>query len=336
MGTPDFAVASLDAIVQAGHDVAAVVTVPDRQTGRGLKLTYSPVKEYALAHQLPLLQPEKLRDPQFLQALEELKAELFVVVAFRMLPEVVWNMPPKGTFNLHASLLPDYRGAAPINWALINGEKETGVTTFLLNEHIDEGEILLQRSTPITPYDNAESLHDRLAEMGKELVAETIAGLADGSLQPREQPQTDNPKPAPKIFKEDCTIHWDWPGEKIVDFVRGLSPYPAATMVMSDEKGLEHPFKVYNVRFEKSCNLSNLPIIGKNNSHKTDYSTVPSQSLLPPYLDTLSLQKKHIKIKISNGDIEILSLQISGKRKNSSEEFLRGHDISGWKIIQYG
>lgn len=334
MGTPDFAVASLDAIVQAGHNVAAVVTVPDRQTGRGLKLTYSPVKVYAQAHQLMLLQPEKLCDTTFLQTLEGLNAELFVVVAFRMLPKVVWSMPPKGTFNLHASLLPDYRGAAPINWALINGEKETGVTTFMLNEHIDEGRILLQRSTAITPCDNAESLHDRLAEMGKKLVLETIAGLADGSLRPREQPPADNPKPAPKIFKEDCAIHWDWTGERIVDFVRGLSPYPAATMVMCDEKGVEHSFKVFNACFEEDTIVSNSQIAESRDHHETNSSATSSQSPIPPYIDTLSLQKRHLKIKISNGKLEILSLQISGKRKISSEEFLRGYNVTNWKIIQ--
>jgi methionyl-tRNA formyltransferase len=180
MGTPDFAVKSLDAIVQAGYEVAAVVTVPDRQTGRGLKVTFSPVKEYALQHDLPLLQPEKLRDPQFQADLRAWNADIFVVVAFRMLPQTVWAMPPMGTFNLHASLLLQYRGAAPINWAIINGEKETGVTTFMLNERIDEGGILLQRTTPITADDDAESLHDRLASMGSGMVVETLRGLEQG------------------------------------------------------------------------------------------------------------------------------------------------------------
>ncbi len=307
MGTPDFAVLSLDAIVQAGHDVAAVVTVPDRPTGRGQKITTSPVKNYAIEHNLPLLQPEKLRDPQFLADLQALQADLFVVVAFRMLPQMVWAMPPLGTFNLHASLLPDYRGAAPINWAIINGEKETGVTTFLLNERIDEGKILLQERTPISEEDNAESLHDRLAEMGAALVVKTIQGLADNTLQPYEQPAIKESKAAPKIFKEDCAIQWDKPGEEIVRFVRGLCPYPAATMRLRDAKGEIQNFKVYDVRYEE-CTATT------------------------PYLSVICEQKKRIKITLHDGIIEILSLQINGKRKNSAEEFLRGHDITNWEI----
>ncbi len=308
MGTPDFAVLSLDAIVQAGHDVAAVVTVPDRPTGRGQKITTSPVKNYAVEHHLPLLQPEKLRDPQFIADLQSLHADLFVVVAFRMLPQVVWNMPPRGTFNLHASLLPHYRGAAPINWAIINGEKETGVTTFLLNERIDEGKILLQERTPISETDNAETLHDRLAEMGAALVVKTIQGLADNTLQPYEQPSVEHPKTAPKIFKEDCAIQWAWPGEQIVRFVKGLSPYPAATMRMRDSKGEEQSFKVYDVRHEAT----------------TSPTTYPS---------VICEQKKRLKIALHDGNIEILYLQINGKKRNSSEEFLRGHDITNWEIV---
>ena len=195
MGTPDFAVASLDAICASGHKVVGVVTVPDRPTGRGLKVTASPVKQYALQHNLPLLQPERLRDPDFQSALQAWEADIFVVVAFRMLPQSVWAMPPMGTFNLHASLLPQYRGAAPINWAIINGEKETGVTTFLLNERIDEGSILMQQSTPIAPDDTAETLHDRLAEMGSRLVVQTLDGLADGSLHPQPQPTCEQLRP---------------------------------------------------------------------------------------------------------------------------------------------
>ena len=207
-GTPDFAVESLDAIMQSPrHEVAAVVTVPDRQAGRGQKVVFSPVKQYALDHQLPLLQPEKLRDPQFLEQLASFHADMFVVVAFRMLPEAVWNMPSHGTFNLHASLLPRYRGAAPINHAIINGDTVTGVTTFLLNHQIDEGQILLQAKTPITPDDNAGTLHDRLAAMGRTLVVNTLDGIEDGTLTPR--PQEGNPTAAPKIFKDDCFINFN-------------------------------------------------------------------------------------------------------------------------------
>ena len=274
MGTPDFAVSSLHAICEAGHRVVGVVTVPDRQTGRGLKLTYSPVKQYALDHQLPLQQPERLRDPQFLSVLQSWHADLFVVVAFRMLPECVWSMPPLGTFNLHASLLPQYRGAAPINWAIINGERETGVTTFLLNHHIDEGSILLQESTPITPC---------------------------------PQPDTPTLKPAPKIFKPDCAIPWHLPGASIVDFVRGLSPYPAATMQMLDHKSTPQQFKVYRVAFEPA-----------DNTHVGELITD---------------RKTYQKVGVSDGYIHILSLQLSGKKRINIDEFLRGYDVTDWKIM---
>ena len=307
MGTPDFAVASLHAIREAGHHVVGVVTVPDRQTGRGLKVTYSPVKQYALDHGLPLLQPERLRDPQFQSDLQAWGADLFVVVAFRMLPESVWAMPPKGTFNLHASLLPQYRGAAPINWAIINGEHETGVTTFLLNHHIDEGSILLQESTPITPDDNAGTLHDRLAAIGSRLVVRTIDGLADGTITPRPQPAVDDLRPAPKIFKPDCAIDWRMPGQRIVDFVRGLSPYPAATMQMLDHKGVLQPIKVYQVAFE--------PAVGSRIG------------------ELFTDRKTYQKIGVQDGYIHILSLQLSGKRRVAIDEFLRGYDVTDWKIV---
>ena len=306
MGTPDFAVTSLHVICEAGHHVVGVVTVPDRQTGRGLKVTYSPVKQYALDHNLPLLQPEKLRDPQFQDDLRAWNADIFVVVAFRMLPQSIWAMPPKGTFNLHASLLPQYRGAAPINWALINGEKETGVTTFMLNEHIDEGGILLQESTPITPEDNAESLHDRLAEIGSRLVVQTLEGLASNTLRPQPQPDMKDLRPAPKIFKPDCAIQWQQSGTVIVNFVRGLSPYPAATMQMLDDKKTIQHFKVYQVEFEPSDNSTVGEIITDNKSFQ--------------------------KIGVGDGFIKILSLQLSGKRRISIQEFLRGYNITCWKI----
>ena len=304
MGTPDFAVSSLDAIVQAGYDVAAVVTVPDRQTGRGLKVTFSPVKEYALQHGLKLLQPEKLRDTEFLDALRSLGADLFVVVAFRMLPQAVWAMPPLGTFNLHASLLPQYRGAAPINWAIINGEKETGVTTFLLNEKIDEGRILMQRSTPIADDDTAGTLHDRLAAMGADLTVETLDALFDGTVSPQPQRQAVELKPAPKIFKQDCAIDWSRSGKDIVNFVRGLSPYPAATASMTDAKGGIVSMKIFGVEYEKT--------------EKTVPGTLQSDG------------KKVLKIAVIDGFIKILSLQISGKKKITVDEFLRGYNVLNW------
>ena len=303
-GTPDFAVESLDAILHSTHEVCAVVTVPDRPAGRGQKVIYSAVKQYALDHSLPLLQPERLRDEAFLAALRAYGADCFVVVAFRMLPEVVWAMPPRGTFNLHASLLPRYRGAAPINWAIMRGERETGVTTFLLNHRIDEGSILLQRSTPIAPDDTAGTLHDRLASMGRSLVVDTLDGLADCSLTPR--PQQGDPCPAPKIFKDDCRIDFDRPGEEVVDFVRGLAPYPAAVMTLRSPKGESIPFKVYDVRFHSAPT-------GSEKRLQTD-------------------GKKVLKVVVANGFVEILSLQMAGKKKNNIEEFLRGNQLTGWEL----
>lgn len=311
MGTPDFAVASLQAIYEAGHEVAAVVTVPDRQTGRGLKITESPVKQYAKEKGLKILQPERLRDEAFQAELRSLGATLFVVVAFRMLPQSVWAMPPMGTFNLHASLLPQYRGAAPINWALINGEKETGVTTFLLNEHIDEGAILMQESTPIVTEDNVESLHDRLAEIGRHLVLKTIEGLEQGTLHPVPQPAVDAAqiKPAPKIFKADCAIDWSKRGEEIFNFVRGLAPYPAATMQLVDLQGAFHDFKIYDVEFEPKIDGDK------------------------PVGTLITDQKNELKISVIDGFIKIKSLQLSGKRKVSVQEFLRGYVVNDWKLV---
>lgn len=303
-GTPDFAVESLDAIMQSCHEVAAVVTVPDRQAGRGQKVIYSAVKEYALAHQLPLLQPEKLRDPDFLSALGAYHADVFVVVAFRMLPEAVWNMPPHGTFNLHASLLPRYRGAAPINWAIINGEQETGVTTFLLNHNIDEGAILMQESTPIAANETAESLHDRLAAMGRKLVVRTLDSMAAGTLIPT--PQQGTSCPAPKIFKEDCRIDFGRTSAEVDRFVRGLAPYPAATMTLVNQKGEQVPFKVFSVQpiVETPCN--------------------PCGTLICD-------GKKVLKIATADGFVHILELQMAGKKKNNIEDFLRGNSLTDWK-----
>ena len=306
MGTPDFAVTSLRAILDAGYQVAGVVTVPDRPTGRGLKMTCSPVKQFALDNSLPLLQPEKLRDPLFQSQLRDWQADLFVVVAFRMLPQSVWAMPPMGTFNLHASLLPRYRGAAPINWAIINGDTQTGVTTFMLNERIDEGSLLLQQSTPIAPDDTAGTLHDRLAQMGSRLVVQTIQGLAAGILKPRPQPTGDDQPPAPKIFKPDCAVDWRMDGRRIADQVRGLSPYPAATMQLADTAGTVHSFKLFEATFQ------------------------PAPDTAPGVLSTDG--KTYAKIGVNGGFINILRLQISGKKPMPIADFLRGCNITGWKL----
>ena len=307
MGTPEFAVASLDAICREGYDVAAVVTVPDRKVGRGQKVQFSAVKKYAMEHNLPVLQPENLKSEDFVKALQKIDADLFVVVAFRMLPKVVWEMPKMGTFNLHASLLPQYRGAAPINWAIINGEKETGVTTFFLNEKIDEGAILLQQKTPISAEDTAESLHDRLASIGAEMVVETIKGLVSNRLVAQKQQPVKNMRLAPKIYKDDCEIDWGKEGEGIVNFVRGLCPYPAATTKITDTNGNNHSFKIYKVTFEAGEGSTCGEL-------KTD-------------------GKKYLKIGCKGGFINILSLQIEGKRENSIEDFLRGNGLQCWKTV---
>jgi len=250
MGTPGFAVESLKALVENGYNVVGVVTMPDKPGGRGYKLQPSAVKQYALQQGLKVLQPEKLKDESFLHELQQLQADVQVVVAFRMLPEVVWAMPPKGTFNLHASLLPQYRGAAPINWALINGEKETGVTTFFLSHEIDTGQIIFREKTPISDDDNAETLHDRLMVMGAQLVLQTIDAIADNNVQPIPQQELlvneSTLKTAPKIFKETCRIDWSKTAVEVYNFIRGLSPYPTAwTEMSSDNEAEPLRFKLY-------------------------------------------------------------------------------------------
>lgn len=228
MGTPEFAVASLQALLEAGFRVVAVVTAPDRPAGRGQQLRAPAVKEFALSHGLPVLQPTRLRDPEFLGQLKSLGVNLQVVVAFRMLPQEVWSLPAYGTFNLHASLLPDYRGAAPINWALIRGEAETGVTTFFIDEKIDTGQIILQRKTAIGEEETAGELHDRLMALGADLVVETVQAIQRGPVQTTAQKHLDSDKAAPKLFREDCRIDWNQPSRVIFNLIRGLSPYPAA------------------------------------------------------------------------------------------------------------
>lgn len=303
-GTPDFAVESLDAIMQSQHHVCAVVTVPDRQAGRGQKVVFSPVKQYAIDHNIPLMQPEKLRDETFLRQLAAYQADMFVVVAFRMLPEAVWNMPPHGTFNLHASLLPCYRGAAPINWAIINGDTETGVTTFLLNHQIDEGQILLQKRTPIQPDDNAGTLHDRLASMGRSLVVRTLDGIENKTISPT--PQQGTATAAPKIFKDDCHIKFNLTCRQAADFIRGLSPYPAALLTFVNPQGEKILFKIFDA----------IPI--------PDPSATPGELFCD--------KKKVLKIGVTDGFLQILTLQMSGKRKNNTEDFLRGNKLIDWKL----
>ena len=250
MGTPEFAVASLDALVKAGCNIVGVVTAPDKPAGRGMQLQQTAVKKYAAEQQLKVLQPPKLKDPEFLAALKSLQADLQIVVAFRMLPEEVWSMPPMGTVNLHGSLLPQYRGAAPINWAVINGEKETGVTTFKLKHEIDTGDILLQESFPVGENDSAGEVHDKMKELGAALLVKTVKGLAEETL--KEQPQSTSNlqqetglKHAPKIHTDTCRLNWSQPVENAYNFVRGLSPYPAAFIVMNEKM-----LKIYKAKKE--------------------------------------------------------------------------------------
>ena len=295
MGTPEFAVASLDAIVQAGYPVAAVITAPDKPAGRGMQLTSSAVKKYALEKGLPLLQPEKLKNPAFLSALKALNADLQIVVAFRMLPELVWNMPPMGTVNLHGSLLPQYRGAAPINWAVINGEKETGVTTFKLQQDIDTGNILLQDRFPIGEKDTAGEVHDRMKEIGARLLVKTIEGLAAGTLEEKPQLTGLILRHAPKIFTETCQIDWNKSTEAIYNLIRGLSPFPAAFTYL-DGKLL----KIY--RAEKEM---------------TKPSPIPGES------DTD--RKTYLRFAATDGYIRVREIQLEGKKKMPVEDFLRGY-----------
>ncbi|MEN5088337.1 MULTISPECIES: methionyl-tRNA formyltransferase [Sphingobacterium] len=298
MGTPDFAVASLDALVQSGENIVAVVTAPDKPAGRGQKLHQSAVKIYAEAHGIPVLQPVKLRDPDFLEELRIYQADLQVVVAFRMLPEAVWNMPPYGTINVHASLLPQYRGAAPINHAIINGEHVSGVSTFLLQHEIDTGKILLSEEVAIAPDDNAGILHDKLMHVGAQLLLKTLAGLKTNTLTPKAQstliPESEL-KHAPKIFKENCQIDWNQDIDTIYNLIRGLSPYPAAYTSL-DNKVL----KLYVGTKEYST-----PDITPGD-YKTD-------------------GKSYLKFAGNNGYIHVIQLQIEGKKKMEIIDFLRGY-----------
>lgn len=301
MGTPDFAVESLRRLVEGGYNVVGVVTMPDKPAGRGLKIQESAVKRYAAERGLKLLQPTKLKDPQFLDEFAALDADLGIVIAFRMLPQVVWDAPRLGTFNLHASLLPQYRGAAPINWAIINGEKETGVTTFFLNAGMDTGDIIERRAVEITADDNAGSLHDKLMVVGSEVVLESVDRIAMGVVNPQRQdePSADL-KPAPKIFKEDCRIDWNRQPHEIHDFIRGLSPYPAAWSTLhNNHTGEQLPVKIF----------SSAPEFGLHEN---------------PYGEIFSDGRAFLNVACRSGYISIRELQLAGKKRMRVDEFLRG------------
>jgi methionyl-tRNA formyltransferase len=296
MGTPDFAVASLDALVQEGYNIVGVITAPDKPAGRGLQLQQSAVKQYAVSKGLHVLQPEKLKNPEFLEALAALKADLQVVVAFRMLPVVVWDMPPLGTINVHASLLPNYRGAAPINWAIINGEKETGVSTFKLQHAIDTGNILFSATVPIREDETAGELHDALMATGAGLLVKTVAGLVSGNIAETPQAHLDEStlKHAPKIFKDDCKIDWNKPATDIYNLIRGLSPYPTAWTVLNGKT-----LKIFKATKESAAHAA--PAGEVSTDHKT-----------------------FLKFAASGGYIAVEEIQLEGKKRMNIQEFLRG------------
>lgn len=303
LGTPDFAVAALNAIQQSAHEVVAVVTMPDKPAGRGHKLKFSPVKEYALKHNLPLLQPTNLKDPEFVESLKGYAADLQVVVAFRMLPEVVWNMPAHGTVNIHGSLLPQYRGAAPINWAIINGEKETGVTTFQLKHAIDTGNIIDRATIAIHENDTAGIVHDKLMALGAEVIVPTIDKIALGTAEgvPQDQIDTTTLKHAPKIFKADCEINWNQPAEAVHNFIRGLSPFPTAFGILKVDNQ-ELNIKIYETEVFKE----HLP-------------SLPAGNIL--------VHNDLLLVSCQDGFIQLNQLQKPGKKRMDASSFLNGMDL---------
>lgn len=309
MGTPGFAIRPLERLLESGFNVAGVVTAPDRRSGRGKRLHHSAVKDYLLKQDrpVPILQPENLKEPSFIKKLSDLKPDLQVVVAFRMLPEAVWSIPGLGTFNLHASLLPQYRGAAPINHVIMNGENETGVTTFFIDEQIDTGRIILQEKTAIGADETAGELHDRLMELGAGLVLETVERIAEGRLETHSQDQLTDPgmllKKAPKIFKEDCRIDWDLPGIDLHNMIRGLSPYPGAFTMLEREDREPLVCKIFKATFE----------------------SVP-HTLSPGNIYTDG--KQSLKVAVGDGMLHIHSLQQEGKRKMDIKDFLAGFSIT--------
>ncbi|MBN1462342.1 MAG: methionyl-tRNA formyltransferase [Paludibacteraceae bacterium] len=303
MGTPDFAVESLKALHENGYTVVGVVTMPDKPAGRGHQLQFSAVKQYALQNNLRLLQPEKLKDEAFLLELKSLHADLQIVVAFRMLPEVVWNMPRLGTFNLHASLLPQYRGAAPINWAIINGETETGATTFFLTHEIDTGNIILQEKMAISTTNNAGEIHDQLMLMGAQLVLKTVDLILDGKAEVKPQRHSASLKAAPKIFKETCKIDWTKTSRELYNFVRGLSPYPAAWTEITSMSGEPITLKVFETEEE-----------------------IVNHQYTPGKL--LTDNKTYIKIATADGFLNLRWLQLAGKKKMTAEDLLRGYKLN--------
>lgn len=298
MGTPEFAVPSLELLIQNKKNIVAVITAEDKPQGRGQKLCFSPVKEAALKHGIKVLQPPRLKDPVFIEDLKALNADLQIVVAFRMLPEAVWSMPSKGTFNLHASLLPQYRGAAPINWAIINGERKTGVTTFFLQHEIDTGSIIFQESEDINPQDDAGSLYDRLKYKGATLVLKTVEAIETGKVKTISQPTDAELKSAPKIFKETCNIDWNWNGEAVRNFIRGLSPSPGAWVNLGGKQ-----YKIFKVD------------VGENTA-----------GLKPGEIKTD--QKSYVQVGCNDSIVTLVEFQPEGKKKMSVQDFFKGNKLN--------
>lgn len=309
MGTPEFAVEALRRLVEGGYNVVGVITMPDKPAGRGHHVQFSAVKEYAMSKNLPLLQPEKLKDETFIETLRSWNADLQIVVAFRMLPEVVWNMPRLGTFNLHASLLPQYRGAAPINWAIINGDKETGITTFFLDKEIDTGKVIQQVHIPILETDNVGIIHDKLMMLGGDLVVETVDNIIKGTVRPiaqNEMATGSELRPAPKIFKDTCHIKWTENTENVYNLIRGLSPYPAAWSELTSPEGCKTTIKIFEAIKLTEKNVSDKP------------GTIKSDG------------KHFLNVATADGYIGISQLQLPGKKRMAVEDFLRGHQIANY------
>lgn len=299
MGTPDFAVPTLQILVEHNYNVVAVITAPDKPAGRGQKIQQSPVKEYAVSQNIPVLQPTNLKSEAFLEELRSYRADLQIIVAFRMLPEVVWNMPPLGSFNIHGSLLPQYRGAAPINWAIINGEKETGVTSFFLKHEIDTGDLLLQTRVPVQEEDDFGSMYEKLKHEGAKLALQTVQAIEQDNVKPMPQPQSEELKHAPKIFKETCEINWEQPAVQVRNFVRGLSPYPTAWTRIGDKT-----FKVFKVDV-----LDNTGYEGAPGSVFTD-------------------NKTYLHVKTADSAVAIVDLQMEGKKRMALADLLRGYSFN--------
>ena len=306
-GTPEFAVEPLKKLVDNGYDIVAVITAPDKPAGRGMHLRHSAVKEFALKHGLNILQPAKLKDTGFLESVRKLHADLQIVVAFRMMPEELWSMTPMGTFNLHASLLPQYRGAAPINRAIMNGEKETGVTTFFLRHEIDTGDIILSEKVGISENENAGELHDKLMHIGANLVLKTVELIESGKASTHPQQPDTRLKTAPKIFKDDCRIDWNKSAYEIFNQIRGLSPYPGAFTTLISKEGKETGLKIF-----------------KSVKTESDIKTTPGE--------ITSDQKNYVRIGCANGNIEITEVQLEGKRKMNIQEFLRGFNFKDYIV----